>query len=175
MLKKEGFYPGLMSYAERNYFFVVNHMAGYKPILKVQCRSDEFFIDKAVDSRIEYINFMLYLPEEQYIVVSDWKDHIVKTVHCKGGLKAWEVKGRVDGVTWEPHGLFYSREHEALVVCDCQRLVVLIPQCGSFIEAIPLSYEDKVISLYKHGERFILQTEIKGAEKIVVFIKQEAK
>ena len=41
---------------------------------------------------------MCYLPELKYIALSNWKDYVLKVIHCETGEGSWEVKEKVEGV-----------------------------------------------------------------------------
>ena len=74
--------------------------------------------------------------------------------------KVWEVKGEVEGVTWKPHGLFYSPQHQSLLVCDTSdngRLVVINLRGGSVLQIIPLPNLGIPYSLSVHEGNIILQ------------------
>ena len=83
-----------MCKAEENYIFVVNHVEGFKPILKVQCTSNEVIVDKAKSSILELSTSNLcYTFQENStlllvigkIILS--KPYIVKRVGKLGGKR----------------------------------------------------------------------------------------
>ena len=144
VFKEEGFYPGLMCKAEENHVYILNDMKGLKQINKVKCMPTEFTEDKIrpIQSQMRNIDFMQYLPDIKCISLSSWEEHVVKAIHCETSEVVWEVKGKVEGVTWNPHVLWYSSEHDFLVVSDTSyygRLVVLNPYDGSLLQTVPLS------------------------------------
>ena len=119
-LREKDLYPGTMCKEEGNYVYIVNLRIDPLVILKVKCTSTELIVDKmrTIYSGMENIMFMHYLTGVKCIAVSRWKNHVVKAIHCKTGEQVWELNARVGNVPWEPHGLFYSHEHQSLLVCD---------------------------------------------------------
>ena len=82
------------------------------------------------------------------------------------------MKGEVEGVTWEPHGLFYSAKHQSLFVCDVSdngRLVVLNPSDGSVLQIITLPNLGNPISLAVHMGHIILHNSVPRVRNINVF------
>ena len=111
--------------------------------MKVKCSPTELIFDKSktIQSRMQSLSDICYLPNINCIALSNWRDHVVKAIHCETGEEVWEVKGEVEGVAWRPHGFLYSPEHQSLLVCDTSdngRLVVLNPRDGSVRQIIPL-------------------------------------
>ena len=146
-LKEEWFYLGMMCKAEGDYIYIMNDVAGLStPILKAKCTPTELTVDKSktIYSKIERVTSICYLPDVKCIAISNWQNHVVKAIHCETDEQVWQVRGEVAGVTWKPHGLFYSQEHQSLLVCDGidnsdnGRLVVLKLSDGSVLQVIPL-------------------------------------
>ena len=137
----------MMCKAEGDYVYIVNNVKGLsKLILKAKCTPTKLIVDKikTIHSGMGIILFVHYLTDVKCIAISSWSDHVVKAIHCETDEQVWEVKGEVAGVTWNPHGLCYSPEHQSLLVCDTSdegRLVVLNPGDGSVLQVIPLQLE----------------------------------
>ena len=151
-LYEDGLYPGQMCKAEEGYIFIVNHLKGTKPILKVLCTSSELIADttKIINSRIENINYFDFLPDVKSIVLSFGSDHVVKAIHCETGEDIWELKGEVAGLIWNPRGLLYSPEHSALLVYDTSddgRLVVINLNDRSHLQTMLLPNLGKLMSM----------------------------
>ena len=173
-LKEERFCPTLMSKGEMNYIFIVNWVKGKKCIFKASCTSNEIIVDttKAINSKLEGIFDICYLPGVKLLAISRWRDHVVKAIHCGTGEQVWEVKGEVTGTEWWPHGLLYSCNPQSLIVCDTSgdgRLVILNPRDGSVIQVIPLPNVVKPFLLYLHDGNIILFNRSKRNEKVSVF------
>ena len=141
-LKEELFCPALMCKAEGDCVFIENYVQGLKSIPMAKCTPSEIIVDKAesIYSVLDKIYSICYLPSVKCVAASSWQDHVVKAIHRETDEMVWEMKGEVAGVTWQPHGLFYSPKHQSLLVCDTinSRLVVLNPCDGSVLQVIPL-------------------------------------
>ena len=170
-LRQKGVYPLAMCKTEGDYVYIVNKVKGCKTILKAKCTPTKLIVDKikTIHSGMEHVPYMHYLPDEKSLVGSRWKGRIVKAFNCKTLEQVWEVKGEVGGVTWKPHGLFYSPEHQSLLVCDVGRFVVLNPNDGSVLQVIPLSIPGRPISLSIREGRMMLHNTSSMAENISVF------
>ena len=173
-IKLTGHYPGPMCKAEGDYIYVVDMVEGSRTVLKVKCTPTELVVDKikTIHSKMQYILFMEYLPGINCIVLSRWKENLVKAINCGTGEQVWEVKGEEEGVTWEPHGLLYLPEHQSLLVCDPSdngRLVVVNPRNGSILQTTSLSEISVPISLSIHEGNIVLCNILNYSVKISVF------
>ena len=144
-------------------------------VVKVKCSPTELVVNrsKTVQSRMENLNHICYLPDVKCIVFSFWPDHVVKAIHCEKDEIVWEVKGEVAGVPWEPCGLFDLPEHQSLLVCDASdkgRLVVLNPRDGSIRQKIPLPNLGTPYELFAHKSSIILHSGFTTGRNIHVFI-----
>ena len=156
-LKEEGFFPWLMCKAEEGYILVANYAKGHKSILKAKCSASGINLDKtkSINSRLKNISFICYLPNLKSVTISGWIDHVVKVIHCETGEQVWEVKGQVEGVTWDPLGLLYLPKHQSLLVCDqSERLVAINSIDGSVLQVIPILKRPGLLSL--HGGNIVL-------------------
>ena len=171
-LKEEGFHPGMMCKAEGDYVYIVNNVASV-PILKAKCTPTELSLDKSktIYSRTETISSICYLPFVKCVAISRWRENVVKAIHCDTDEQVWEVKGKVAGVQWDPHGLFYSPEHQALPVCDAENgwLVVLKPSDGSVLQVIPLPGLERPFHLSLYQGNLIVHNGFSNREQINVF------
>ena len=43
---------------------------------------------KSIDSQMKLMYVMCYLPELKYIALSNWKDYVLKAIHCETGEDA---------------------------------------------------------------------------------------
>ena len=174
-LKEELLGLGLMCKAEEDYIYIVNDVAGLStPILKAKCTATELSLDKSktIYSRTKTITSICYLAFVKCIAISNWTDNVVKAIHCETHAEVWEVKGKVAGVTWMPHSLLYSPEHQSLLVCDINddgRLVVLEPSDGSVLQVIPLSILGVPWFFYIHKGNVIMLNSGKTFKKIDIF------
>ena len=174
-LKEERFYPSLMCKAEGDHIYIMNSLKGLStPILKAKCTPTELSLDKSktIYFRMEKITSICYLLDVKCVAISRWGDHAVKAIHCETGEKVWEVKGEVAGVIWNPHGLFYSPEHQSLLVCDTSdggRLVVLKPSNGSVLQLIPLAELKRLFYLSIYEGSLIVHNMASNRMQINVF------
>ena len=95
-------------------------------------------------------------------------------LNCDTGANAWEmsgdeVKGVVEGINFEPYGLFYSLEDQALYVCDNHQLVVLKPSTQSILQMISMPLDGRPLSLSVHENIIIMYHGTTSGEKISVF------
>ena len=172
-LKEEGFYPWLLCKAEGDYIFVGNWVKGLKSNLKAKCTLTEIIVDKTktINSMLNDFYSMCYLPNVKCVAISIWKDNVVKAIHCETDEQVWEVMGKVAGVTWNPHGLFYSPEHQSLLVCDADNewLVVLNPSDGSVLQLILLQHLERPWHLSLYEGNLIVHNGFSNREQINVF------
>ena len=179
-LRDEGFKLGLMCKGKGDYVYIENNVKGPADILKVKCSPTELIVDKCKIShhKMEAIYSLCYLKDVNCVAISSWQNHIVKAIHCETNEEVWEVKGKVEDVTWEPHGLFYSPEHQLLIVCDAiddGRLVVLNPRDGSILQIMPLPNLGDPVSSSMHEENIILNNRVTFGFHINVFTITSAK
>ena len=163
-----------MCKAECDYIFIVRNLKGHQPILKVKCTSTELIVENTIDSKTEDISFMSYLPEFKFLVLIQFHGNAIKAIDCDTGEKVWEitgnkVKGAVEGINWEPHGLFYSTENQTLYVCDKYQLVVLNPSTQSILQMISMPLDGRPLSLSVHENSIIMYHATTSSEKISVF------
>ena len=174
-LKEEWFYPGMMCKAEGDCIYITDNVTGpSRPILKAKCTPTELSLDqsKTIHSRIEMLKSICYLPDVKCVAISRWEDHVVKAIHCETDEQVWEVKSGVAGVTWKPHGLFYSPEHQSLLVCDTSddgRLVVLNPNDGSVLQVIPLPVLERPFYLSLYEGNIVVHNVASNRTQINVF------
>ena len=174
-MKKRGLYPGLMCKTDGSDLFIVHMVQGEKMMRKVKCTITEIIVDesKPINSKIENMFSACYLPDTKCLAISRWQDNVVKAVHCETGEQVWEVKGKVEGVTWYPHGLLFSPEHQSLLVCDAidnlSRLVVLNPRDGHVLQIITLPTLGTPYFLYVQKGEIILQNMLTSRTEINVF------
>ena len=92
-IERKGYYPGPMCKAEGDYVYIVNLIKGPRTILKAKCTPTELIVDKikTIHSKMEHIVFMEYLPDTNCIVLSRWKDNLVKVVLFDDTLTATSI------------------------------------------------------------------------------------
>ena len=171
-LKKVGFFPGLMCNTEGDCIFIENYVEGPIYLMKVKCTPSGLVVVNKINSRLENIFSICYLPNVKCVALSSWRNYVVKVIHCETGDEVWELKGEVEGIAWKPHGLLYSQEHYALLVCDMSgdgRMVVLNPSDGCVLQKIPLRNLRHPISLSVHEGTFILLSRFVKSRKISLF------
>ena len=172
-LKKKGLYPGAMCKAEGDHVYIVNQKERIDEVLKAKCTSTGLIVDKikTIHPKMEGIVFMAYLPDNKCIVLSCWKDNLVKAFHCGTGEQVWEVRlMSVEYVDWEPYGLLYLPEHKSLLVCDKSDdgLLVVNPSDGSILQTISLPDVPMPTSLSMHEGNIVLYHDLNGSAKISV-------
>ena len=60
---------------------------------------------------------MHYIPAPHKLIVFSDNTGIIRAV-SRDGEKMWEVKGEIEGKKCHPYGLFFSPDHQVLLVAD---------------------------------------------------------
>ena len=103
---------------------------------------------KTIDTGLSNCIGMCYVDTLKVAVLSDGSGGVIRAVACedgpgrrdpRAGDVLWEVKGIVDGVKCDPHGVIYlPAPRDILLVCDGSntRLLVLDPSTGNHRQSI---------------------------------------
>ena len=168
-LKKEGFDPEQMCKAEGDYVYIVTHVKGPKPILKLKCTPTKLIVDKFINCKMDNFSSMCYLSDVKCLAISNKSEQIVKAIHCETSEEIWKVKREITGVTWKPHGLFYCPENQSLIVCDDGRLMILNPKDGNVQRVLPVPNFGRPISMSLHDGDLNMYSKKTNDTKIYVF------
>ena len=168
------YYPGNMSHGEKGKLYVVHQVNGEKKVMELDCSGETFSgPSKIVQTGMEMMYRMCYIPSpHRLIVLTRWKDSIIRAVGAETGEIVWEVKGEVDGVECEPHGMLFSPQHQVLLVADggnC-RVLVLHPGDGSHLQTIQLDQAvDVFCELCLHQNKLVVRHNDGRKEKVSYF------
>ena len=171
------YYPGRMSHGENGKMHVVQQVCGSVPILELDC-SEEMFSGpcKIVQSEITVPYSMHYIPSPHRLIVLSLNipPTTIQAVSAERGEKVWEVKGQVDGVECNPHGLLFSPQHQVLLVADGtnKRLLVLNPGNGSHLQTIQLGHvldDDVITELCLHQNKLLVRHNAESKVRVSYF------
>ncbi len=134
------YYPGPMCRGDEGEMYVVHRVTGF-PILQLNCSTVPFEIKKTIQSGMESLHSICYIPGYKLIVVSTTSaPKKIRAVSVESEEVKWEVKGEVEGKQCNPHGTIFSSPDDALFVADGgnTRILVLNPWDGSLRQVLPL-------------------------------------
>ena len=136
-------YPGGMCLGEAGEMFVVHNVKGPKPVLQLNCSTAEFSLIRSIKSGMVMVHSICYIPIHRLIVISARSSGVIRSVSCKSEVVVWQVKGQVDGVECDPHGMVFSPALDALFVTDGgnTRILVLSPRDGSLRQVLSLDHK----------------------------------
>ena len=127
---------GMMCKGEENSLFVE---ASYDQVLELDCTHPVLRKRKTINTTISgYLKGMCYVPSPYRSLVASNGQEVV-SVACDNNAVTWRRK---QGSFYsEPHGLFYSKMHQAILLADGSlgRILVLDPRTGTVSQAIKLS------------------------------------
>ena len=166
-------YPGSMCHGENGKLYVVHRVKGH-PVFELDCSAETFSGPcKIVQSEMEIYFGMCYIPApHRLIVLTWWQDSIIRAVSAETGEKVWEVKGEVDGVQCDPHGMLFSPQHQVLLVADGRnkRVMVLHPGDGSHLQTIQLDREvGVIIEMCLHQNKLVVRHTAQSKVKVSYF------
>ena len=149
------YYPSLLCKGDGDVMYVVNYVMN-NPVFELKIGQIRFTgPQKTIESGMQWIYSMQYIPSNRLLVFSSWEDKLVRAVSVETGEKVWEVKGEVDSKICCPHGMLFSQQYQVLLVADgwnC-RVLVLDPRNGSHQRTLYLHREQemmKIRHLYLH-------------------------
>ena len=169
------YYPSSMCHGENVKLYVVHAVEGAAAKALELGYSEEAFSrpNKIIQSGMNKFSILHYIPSPHKVLIfPSWKESIIRAVSVETGEMVWEVKGKVDGKTCEPHGALYSSHHQALLIADGEncRVLVLHPRDGSHLQTIQLDREIvATIELRLHQNKVILWHRDGNQEKISYF------
>ena len=151
-------YPAVMSHGEGDVIYLVHSVKGL-PVLELNTGRLPFSkLSRTIQSGMETYYSMHYIPSpHRLIVLTWWKDSMIRAVSAETGEKVWDVMGELDGRMIQPHSLLFSAQHQVLLVADGSnnRLLVLHPRDGSHLQTIQLDQYMGVM-----GELCLLQNKL---------------
>ncbi len=153
-------YPGGMCLGEAGDMFAVHSVKGPKAILQLNCSTAEFSLIRSIKSGMMTYYSVCYIPVHKLIVISAHSPGVIRAMSCESEKVVWEVKGQVDGVECDPHGMAHSPAQDALFVADGSntRILVLSPRDGSLRQVLPLDHKiGIVVELCLHNDQLVVQ------------------
>ena len=133
------YYPDRMCHGENSKLYIVHSVKDH-PVMELN-RMEETFSgpNKIVQSGMEgYYSIHYIQSPHRLIILTWWKDSMIRAVSAETGEKVWDVMGDVGGRVIYPHSLLFSPQHQVLLVADGSnnRLLVLHPSNGSHLQTI---------------------------------------
>ena len=156
------FRPTRMSHGEGDVMYVVHGVKGAVQVLELHTAQVPFTGPvRTIQSGMERYYSMCYIPSPHRLIVLSLNKEptLILAVSAETEEKVWEVKGEVDGVECEPHGMLFSPQHQVLLVADGvnNRVLVLHPGDGSHLQTIQLDREMDVIwELCLHQNKLVV-------------------
>ena len=106
-----------------------------------------------------YFKGMCYVPSPYRSLVASNGQEVV-SVACDNNAVTW--KRKQGSFYSQPHGLFYSEMHQAILLADgsLSRILVLDPRTGTVSQAIKLSGMGDIRELYISDDQLIVRHNI---------------
>ena len=165
------YYPRLACQGNPGKMFVVHSVNGF-PTMQLNCSQVPFTLDRVIQRGMEQITAMCFVPNENVIVVSNFRKGLIRAVSCDTEKIVWELKGKIQGVKCNPHGMvFSSRGPQALLVADGKnhRLLVVNSGDGSVRQVVPLDQVSTAVDLCVYNQKVIVLHFEAGKAKISFF------
>ena len=161
--------PSVMSHGEKGVMFVL-HGGNELSLLELNSGKVPFNgHKKAIQLGVDRYHGFHYIPNPyNLLVLSWWKDSIIRAVSLEARQNKWEVKGKVDGKIFFPHGLLFSLQHGLLVAdgINC-RVLVLHPRDGSHLQTFQFNQEiGTVYELGLHSDKLVIFHRVGSKEKV---------
>ena len=151
-----------MCLGEKNQLFVVDWVQGC-PVLQLDFNPTEGEVagpTTIFQSNMEEFDGICYVPSPfKCIVLCRWSESLIRAVSVENNEVVWEVKGKVDGRTCQPHRIACCQQHQALFAADGRnkRILVLNPRNRKHLQTINLEELGVIVDLFVWKNRLIVK------------------